>query len=165
MTEQTASEKPELETREEMWLISHSWELVQPGVKSSQLGSGICTLIDVLFFFVGLCFNFSKGDVGISCQGHPGVPTVVESHFLLESFMTGHGGRRPGVTLLPSQAHPAPSSGSPRSPGPAWLSHTGRRGFCGTSPVLQGPPMNAPLHALDSSSFLGQGEGKGAGHP
>ena len=91
-----------------MWLISHSWELVWPGVKSSQLGSGICTLIDVLFFFVGLCFNFSKGDVGISCQGHPGVPTVVESHFLLESFMTGHGGRRPGVTLLPSQAHPAP---------------------------------------------------------
>ena len=107
-TEQTASEGTELENREEMWLISPGWELVRPGVKSSQLGSGICTLIHVLFFFVGLCFNFSKDDMGMGSQGHPGVPTLVESHFLSESFMTGHRGQRPRVTLLPPQAHPTP---------------------------------------------------------
>ena len=79
-TERTASEETELENREETWLIPPGWELVRPGVKSSQLGSGICTLIHVLFFFVGLCFNFQRMTWGWAPKGiHP---TLVESHFL-----------------------------------------------------------------------------------
>ena len=45
-----------------------AWGQVQP------LGSGICTFIDVLFFFVGLCFNFSKGDGGMTPKGIQGLP-------------------------------------------------------------------------------------------
>ena len=130
-TERTASEETELENREETWLIPPGWELVRPGVKSSQLGSGICTLIHVLFFFVGLCFNFSKDDVGMGSRGHP-------SHSGGESFPVGvlHD-RSPRSE---ARGHPASSSGSPRSLGPVQLSRTDKRGFCGTSPVLQGPP-------------------------
>ena len=93
--------------------------------------------------------------MGISSKGHTRGPSL-------------RGGISPCWSPLPwsqrpkAKGHSAPFSRLPRTPGPAWLSHPGGRGLCGTSSILQRPPLNDPCTPWDTSpSWSRRREGNG----